>query len=794
VGNSGVKTIEKKVYIGSADVNPVTLAFTNIDSASAEPWIMDLLSRDSLVFDRLCNGVNFQRQREKLQGNIRGQGSVSADFDNRPALIATAEYLRLNLSGICFVFSSFMMFLYPTACEELAFLDEGKDFQPGIVLRHIMFEISSQISQCLGVTKHPIPVQVNLPPYTGLLQSMHNLTFEHLLISAPENEGAGIYYFLFPPHSKPFADYIKQWLLLHDPKIQMVDCAEDGVWANITTKKLSNHPRCMFIDSSMIGSIPKLPGFHHLLAVATFSFWSIGDGLTMSPALYDKPDDMGKISATRIFPLGGAIFLTPTLVLSEPKKALACLTWFHKKAERAVSGTWKIVTCHRFREYLYEIACEKALERKEIIAKATPDMPDMEPEAMRLGLDLSSCLDRFQLHATFDSLISTEKSPFTSHIWNSSPDGYKSPVVYAWNGIAQDDEEGLCDWFAAWAMTNMDRFRKFVVIGTDPKCASRIVRYKRIPITGINGKGLNEPGVEGNVGNPIVGLVLEKLKNTSDGAGPADAVDDFLNTLGEELSPTRVSARDKSLETDGPPSNTNTFNPPSRVSSNSDQTGKDSRWKPSGFTAVIPEPAPLAKEWITPAQNSSDPQHSIKVNTTFTNLPNSTTDMQTPQEHGTGEGTLPYEQSNFQSPNNLPTIPGSNEHMAEHDDLPTDDELIIALQAFIDATGDDHAASEYLLQTSGDTEEAIALYCRETGTRDRRCQGPRPETGSRPGSVPHEEEIAAAEPTSAQKTVVEMKFKPTTEWYTARKQRGKRWEHIEVLTYNAASSSLKIGK
>ena len=58
----------------------------------------------------------------------------------------------------------------------------------------------------------------------------------------------------------------------------------------------------------------------------------------------------------RLFPHGGAIFLTEDLMLHDPHRALKIVEWFPKFYDTRLPGSWKLVLRPTVKEWLLETA------------------------------------------------------------------------------------------------------------------------------------------------------------------------------------------------------------------------------------------------------------------------------------------------------------------------------------------------------------------------------------------------------------------------------------------------------
>ena len=190
----------------------------------------------------------------------------------------------------------------------------------------------------------------------------------------------------------------------------------------------------------------------------------------------------GQVSATRLLPHGHAFFLTPSFLIAEPKRSCHIIEWFRKeKLRKSTPGTWKLVCAHNIRQYLLDVAIEKSAEKDQLEIDLQ-GKPSKDAEILAKGLDYATCRLRFQMHALITELLSQQTLENYSDYQSDLPDGFTSPVIYAYEDIDADDEQALVTWFAGWAMCRLDQFRKFTVVGTAPtdKTEKQAVRKKQV--------------------------------------------------------------------------------------------------------------------------------------------------------------------------------------------------------------------------------------------------------------------------------------------------------------------------
>ena len=161
----------------------------------------------------------------------------------------------------------------------------------------------------------------------------------------------------------------------------------------------------------------------------------------------------------RLFPTGTAILLTDSLFLIRPIEAARILSWFrHFALPGKARGTWKVCTRPAIREWLLRVQ-----------------------ESLRYpyGKDFVTCyrevahLLPIELTKEWDRDVPKDEAPIAcmgtgvSNFDESLGTGVLSLAEIDNQVITQNDNT-LCSWFAGWAMTKQEKFRRLhVVTGRD---------------------------------------------------------------------------------------------------------------------------------------------------------------------------------------------------------------------------------------------------------------------------------------------------------------------------------------
>lgn len=171
----------------------------------------------------------------------------------------------------------------------------------------------------------------------------------------------------------------------------------------------------------------------------------------------------------RLFPHGGVLLLTESLVLYQPREALRVLMWLRRvQIPCKAPGTWKVAVRPRFREWILDIMDAYVDSGKDIFGCSIQTFADIYTEVYWL-LQKPDPGDNNLMCYEWDYETPTEEAPIVS-----SSSLRTLQAREEWKGAGADTEPNddhirqnddlLIQWFAEWAIVNLQHFRKFNVI------------------------------------------------------------------------------------------------------------------------------------------------------------------------------------------------------------------------------------------------------------------------------------------------------------------------------------------
>jgi hypothetical protein len=469
--------IPAQAIFGDQEAAPVLIGFTDIDRTHQPFWLPILSGIGVLNFNRTCIAQEFHTQLGFLQGNVLATGNIITGTEEATILEEIAEWLR-PCSGLVFLHDIFCILIFPARCEEWKFLDSNSDTDQR--LRYQIYEpkspkgAASQLDNAFAETTMS-SLDLKRQYLDSLVDLTQNIRYHALLPPHPEGQDVHNFYLLFPKKVVPSTKYIINWLRACNRDCRIYTNQKSGSWDMFTNNPIFK-AGSIIIHESFLPSIFKIPHLARLInSNATFNFWCMDDGSCKNPFRLDfaSDDTMPSCEASmiRLFPHGGAVFLTPSFLTTQPERTCDLLKWFQRKLSTSTPGTWRLVLPNESRQYLLDLAIEKASARERLYNDSLlgQNRDDVDRVAASQYLSYQECRARFQCYVMLDQLLKNEYISGVPGYWEEdSPDDFESPIIYADERVDQNNEKALVTWFAGWTMLHLNLYRKFIVIGTTP--------------------------------------------------------------------------------------------------------------------------------------------------------------------------------------------------------------------------------------------------------------------------------------------------------------------------------------
>ncbi|KAK2047362.1 chromo domain-containing protein [Colletotrichum somersetense] len=506
------QSLDKAVIMGPSGTKDIQMTFENVRPDS-DSWHSQFVNKDSLHFSRIFTARTFASQKVSVVERSLSHGSVRPKMphDQEPVDRA-AERLRLGSFGAACFYEDFIIVIYPVDCDEWKeVMAEVEVTSPASVsLRYVIFKPQPVATKPLPVMK--TSSSTSIEPRTAIFRDLLRLDYRKLL---PPRvlDGHHNFYLAFPPSRKLLLDAVSEWLHAENPTCRVFSTKTAGDWTAFTNPKIVTQG-VVIVHETATDTLRRFPGLLKLLLhsnSATYWFWCIGESLQQHP-LYPSIRSThhkaapGKIELTRLFPHGNAILVTPSFLVSEPRRSLQLFEWY-KNTHMKPYNNHKIVAAANIVQYLRDLAFERSSHRNALSVEAEGAhrlYKTSEPReaATKARFNQEECTARFETWAIVDGLRSSVQTSIV-------PDEQLEPIIFADESIDANDEQSLVNWFGCWSQTRFDQFRKFHVLGTHGSSGNtHSINDRDIP--------LYAPGAGRDPGAEISGMAHRSNQAVSD--------------------------------------------------------------------------------------------------------------------------------------------------------------------------------------------------------------------------------------------------------------------------------------
>ncbi|KAK6583590.1 hypothetical protein PZA11_003320 [Diplocarpon coronariae] len=479
----------KEVVFGSDESRSLFLDFGDLKLEESEPWKLALTSDSKINFHQICLAQDVKSQQGLIMRQKLWCGSLTAadpeHSEMHKSIDQVVDELVLRAAGLVSTFAGFAILIFPSKKEEWRFLEDFARYSFDAPLRYMIFRHENNLNQSRD---SPSKVGFGKPFRKMLMSKIHGLRLNNLVPKYGKDQNPFKFYLLLPQSEEQSLDFFSAWIRASNPESQIFDCRTKGSWDFF----LKNHEGfgVILIHDSLVGTISQLPSVRKLLMCPGIVMWNVSDSTSLYPRFpsmsWEPESELGTIKFTRLFPHGCAFLLTPSFLVAEPELSHDLLRWFFLKFKSSTPGTWKLVCCSKFKDYILDLADAKVME-KEAFEKIHRDDPARESMLKQKKLSYDLCELRYKIHTLVAQAKGTFYPPGHGDGGSESDSGFNEdmdgPLVEAPAMIDQDDEEQLVMWFAAWSMQKLDVHRKFGVIGTNQENAVRAKRIKLKPPT-----------------------------------------------------------------------------------------------------------------------------------------------------------------------------------------------------------------------------------------------------------------------------------------------------------------------
>ena len=403
------------------------------------------------------------------------------------------ETLKLHVSGALLLSNEFSMLVYPSGSEDWTFLDSKLPTCPAaaalrFVIRRPYPELMTESlpKPLSGLAEEPILEEEEEEPPVAIetirstisvgegesninlvFRDVYNVEYSRLIASTtPVNTDEMPSFFLIFPSSKvDERDLLIQFLQYNKAK-DIFSHESKGAWDYFVARVNSG---VLIVNYSCCAPLRKNTNKDLQIHEDFFELWRIPNliqvlrkpinvwnfNLNPSPL---SPDP----HLNRLFPHGAAILLTDGLFLYRPYEAAKILAWFrlvilHQKPLR----TWKLCTRPRLKDWLLTLQNDRNMDDGKVYVQCYGEVWRMlKDEGM-----MEECFPGEE-QPTEDAPLCFmgEVAAFDENVGT----GVATNAEVNAEAVARNDKI-LMEWFAGYAMTKVENFRRFdIVTGFEP--------------------------------------------------------------------------------------------------------------------------------------------------------------------------------------------------------------------------------------------------------------------------------------------------------------------------------------
>ncbi|KAL8632780.1 hypothetical protein Q9189_001485 [Teloschistes chrysophthalmus] len=254
------------------------------------------------------------------------------------------------------------------------------------------------------------------------------------------------FFTMFPSAAQEEFDLVVQWIRVNRSSAIIFRPEDPGAWDHFQKSPNKSYDNAVIICHESFYDYWAIPNLAHCLRRFINMF-----NLSLEPMSPLGPDP----HLIRLFPAGQAILLTDSLFLLRPLQAARILAWFRLFVlPTKFFGSWKICTRPAVGEWLMRV--QEAFEYPN-----GKDYVMCWAEVMRL-------LPRDKMKE-WDPNTPTETAPIAC--MGTMVSNFDQTVGTDVTNISQVDKQKLIrndvtliSWFAGWAMTKQENFRRFAVV------------------------------------------------------------------------------------------------------------------------------------------------------------------------------------------------------------------------------------------------------------------------------------------------------------------------------------------
>lgn len=476
-----IQSVAKKITLSTSPGKILDVTFNDLPEAtsinSAQPWFTDFLHKSCLEMGHLVLAETLIAQLPSLSS--QGFQSLCAGTITSTVCVedlkVLSEHLRIGSSGLFVAQAQFNLLIFPTRCADFDGLSNfgvEPTSPDGIALKYFMFRSAIPIFQQIRPSSS---ASRRLESRVGeekvvLFPTILGIQYSGLISSADKEKKPAHFFLAFPQRAIEWQWSLASWLSTREKTCKIYTNFDPGSWLAFV-EKAKIERGVVIVHEALVPFLRRFPKIANLLVKYPVNIWHFSESLDLGPSqplVGSRIIPAMSTKLSRLFPVGSAVLITPSFVVSEPQAAYRLLKWFYEK--RAKQGNHKLVVAYNFLEYLSELSREKSAL-----------VSHLQSVLWKWKSDDEIAMDKNKAALTDYDLEARQKTWIYMGWWLSeqvhseAPFSDSNPTIVADRSIDPHDEQSLVNWFGWWSMAHSHDYRKFYVVGSKGKSNSNPV-------------------------------------------------------------------------------------------------------------------------------------------------------------------------------------------------------------------------------------------------------------------------------------------------------------------------------
>ncbi|CEI62978.1 hypothetical protein FVEN_g457 [Fusarium venenatum] len=454
------RTIAMDVQFGPGTREIIPVSFQRREPQNELPWPAIFENMPTLIFTHTCMVQDFLSQEHVLIADKLGNGLMVSNGGGN-GLGAVANWLRIrSLGALLYRHDLCILMCVQSQAQAQAATDVESPSLQYYLFRpapHFTTRSLAPIALPEGLDTGKLLPKTALAVFDRMLGFKYEQLLTEEAFAKPSNKHT--FFLAFPGDTLEDAKFLCLWLRNYNPKCRILSSFFPGHWQTF----LRLEHGAVLVHEEAIWSIRLFPYVNKLLYPSSkFNFVLFSKSLQPSP-MYPSLAQPCRVGDVTLQLLGGqrraALLVTPSFVVSQPQQIWNFFKWYWKAWSNARSH-FTLVVSAGFVSWLCEVAIEKENLWSRLPTKtARDDQKARVTQELKALQKTKECVRRLQDMAS-------EEQP---------------GIIMCPEMIDNNDEQSLVNWFGWWSVVNLDRYRRFTVIGSSTTDLGRLMHRTTRP-------------------------------------------------------------------------------------------------------------------------------------------------------------------------------------------------------------------------------------------------------------------------------------------------------------------------